>query len=281
MRRQTLGDSSSRSVAVHFWVVKPFDNVGVARSLMDVLSSFGFSHDEIDLGWERNHFVPLPEHEQDFLSKWLHQRDERDIGKHLLLRRTSWPRGTLRATVDATGVLPFDLFYLDCETRFVENPEGQDAFIRLCIALYDLLHPAFGQVDEILTMAKAESPVKLRAGLPGLLWGTFFGPEYVGMFGEKRVRELATSFPVYLEWLSDDGFFLRLAPTLREARSTNLDQLLEGIKTHLGLECFSSGRQGAELGARLESRKARVPSFRFLEARKSRLAGHMNEGDRH
>jgi hypothetical protein len=132
------------------------------------------------------------------------------------------------------------------EEAFFRLQSRTEEFLHLSIAIYDLVHPMYGnihQTRDALEMAtvydprygKTVVPVKLGKGLPGIFWANFFGPPYVELIGE---RKLLSAPGEHVRKLSDGGVLViatrsPLNPSTRANRSKRT-----AVRSHLGEDYF-------------------------------------------
>jgi hypothetical protein len=289
MRKRRFDWENYPRVIVTFWVVKPFDTREVARAFLEILECHGYAPDRIDVGWERNRFVPLQKHMDEYYCNWL-EVQPREIGKSVSLRRTRYPRGSIRCSIDATGRFPFDFLNVDLEASYFRERAHQQRFLQLACDLYDLVNPAYGMLEYSVTRHSKTGIIDLECGLPGIFWGNFLGPEYSAMFGWERLEALGEELPVTIERLSDDGVLILLGGNVLDSGSSEMLARAETVERFLGEEYFSktsppkplpfslvdieAGRVPPEvLREHLlppEPRQGKVPAFRFQELRRQR-----------
>jgi hypothetical protein len=276
-------------VFVTYWVKKPFDRQETASAFLEILERHRYGPDRIDVGWERNRFVPLQEHMDKYYRGWLEVRPKQ-VGKSVSLRRTGRPRGGMNVLVSADGGLPFDLLTVEVEEEHFGEEAHQQRFVQMARELYDLLSPAYGMLEYSVTDSRKTGPIGLRRGLPGVFWGNFLGPEYSEMLGWGKLEGLGRELPVEVERLADGGVLIVLGGSVLDSGSAEMLALAEAVEGYLGQEYFSKTRpcgtvpfSFADIEAgrvpREELRKVLmppeppqgvVPAFRYEELRRER-----------
>jgi hypothetical protein len=140
----------------------------------------------------------------------------------------------------------FNNMAISVEERYFESPEHVAAFLDLSLALYDLMHPAYGYIHDIEDKLETRTvmdpkygktviPTKLTKGLPGIYWANLLGPEYVAMLGRKQLL----SAPCFrLEELPDGGMLLLTSPSPLGLLSRDNLQARHKLRQYLGEDLF-------------------------------------------
>jgi hypothetical protein len=75
----------------------------------------------------------------------------------------------------------------------------------------------------------------LQTGVPGVYWGTYFGPFYVDWFGRERFETLPC---VEKRELPTGGIFFTTAPTPFQWDKAETRAMQRGVMEHLGADAF-------------------------------------------
>jgi hypothetical protein len=155
----------------------------------------------------------------------------------------------------------FNTMNISVEDRYFDPPDQTIQFLDLCLAFYDLLHPAYGLVHSTKDKLKSRTvldsqygetilPTNLSKGLPGIYWANFLGPEYVRMFGKQR---LISSPNFHLQELHDDGILIVTSQTPLNPSSRDSRLARSELREFLGEDAFYPS----------QAISTRVPEFRF------------------
>jgi hypothetical protein len=131
-------------------------------------------------------------------------------------------------------------FWLSDE--YFHFPSNTQRFLYFSDAIYELLSPAYGYIHptrDVLSMSTIQDPrygrtlvpVNLKKGLPGVYWGNYFGPKYVGLIGKPTLMKTSV---VGKTELSDGGVLLVTTSTPLEPKHTIQTQ----VKSEIGDEYF-------------------------------------------
>ncbi len=240
------------------------------REMMKTLFSHGdpYIPDKVALG--RTHgFRAMPftaNRIDEFVGKWEEERPEaiwifsKDRPIQLSLSVGGTPGG-------------FNLFDLTVESDYFKDIRKASEMIVIGKELYDLLHPAYGNILSLEMIEKVDSPLgkvtpgtNIRRALPDVFWVNFFGPEYVEMFG----GETMFSSPCLTESLHDGGALLMLSSSPLDFLSNPAAFRIrrQQVKVHLGTDAFDTGDP---------MYRGKVPKFRYLEERARTLARPLSE----
>jgi hypothetical protein len=165
--------------------------------------------------------------------------------------------------------LSFNFVDINVEREYLESWKRITEFLELLKVFYNIIKPAYGYARIEETVRRHQHPlgririgIDLERALPDIYWANFLGPEYVEMFGSKKI----SSAPCYsIERLQDGGALLLLSASPLDYLDDpdGFEKRREELKTYLGLEAFDTGDL---------SYRGRVPKFRYLEERKRALA---------
>jgi len=150
---------------------------------------------------------------------------------------------------------------------YVQNNRDWDSLVEAAMRLYSLIEPAYGLVHDDHRLSKSlevQGPlgsvshgiVWPHQGLPGVYWATFFGPEYVTMFGRERLLGLDDRGHVdRIEELDDGGLLLVLSESPLDHEINAKRQ--KATRSYLGEEYFTNG-----IG---EPPAKKIPRLRFFD----------------
>ena len=147
------------------------------------------------------------------------------------------------------------------DRQYFDNHGHLTEFLGIMKDFYSLLRPSYGDVhttEMVKTVGgnRGESSlgINLERALPDIYWANFLGPEYVDMFGRRKLE----SAPCYrVENLSDGGILLLLTPSPfdYDKDPEGVQKLRLNLKKHLGVEAFDIGDWHY---------KGKTPQFDFL-----------------
>jgi len=104
-------------------------------------------------------------------------------------------------------------------------------YLAIAKRIYEITNSAFGYIQS-RDLIEYES---LERCLQGPYWANFYGPEYVEMFGKKKVETM----PCYkLEWLPDGGALVLLCENPFDFDTEENRKKAKAIKKHLGRRYF-------------------------------------------
>jgi hypothetical protein len=225
------------------------------RAVLEIITSSSDYTPESIAGGENKveHQRFIPESTRALSEKWERVRGLWDLKGN---------RPYFLVTIVKSSAL-FEPLMIHVERDFLNMPEKLNEFVIMLKKLYDVIHPAYGNViaEESKNQYDSSSGrkqsigINLKRALPDIYWGNFLGPEYVQMFGLDRIL----SAPVHsVERLSDGGAFLKLSESPFDYTSDirRLEKRKQEVKKYLGIEAFDTGDV---------TYKGRVPTFRFLE----------------
>lgn len=158
--------------------------------------------------------------------------------------------------VRAPGAYPFSQSRYDIESGYVIDAANREAWLQFCwplLAVHDAWFATICLNEEwlnhnFLTLRKRRLPdfpdgyradqavgTELHNGIPGVYWGTYFGPFYVDWFGRSKFDALP-----YLEKreLPTGGIFFTSAPTPYDWQTPETQRRQQAIKEHLGADAF-------------------------------------------
>ena len=150
--------------------------------------------------------------------------------------------------VSATSFVMFDHLGLSVDSRWFTIAEHVDRFVGLARDLCGIIRPNSGYVqnwrservlgeitDEYGNLVGYSAP-KVKWALKGIFWGNFFGPEYVEMFGRKKMM----TAPCYkIEELQDGGVLLLLSKSPLEASEPEYLARKNELYAYLGQDAFT------------------------------------------
>jgi hypothetical protein len=156
----------------------------------------------------------------------------------------------------------FNLFKLWVEEEYFESESRVDCFLSLSVAIYGLLRPAYGKIHQTRDAIESATvqdprygntvvPIDLRKGLPGIYWANFFGPEYVELFGRRKLLAAACERVVDLP---DGGLLLVTVPSPLDPWQAGSRTRQRVIRKYLGEDFFHHWGQSAP---------GKVPRFRY------------------
>jgi hypothetical protein len=172
--------------------------------------------------------------------------------------RTRWPRCSYRVAWARLPHRAFEISWYIVEEDFIRAPDQLAEWLEFAFGLLRL-HQAWyarlaldmeGLQKNFLTWRRqhprAKDPqkgvegargvgIELERGIPGVYWGTYFGPFYVDWFGRERFETLPC---VAKRWLDTGGIFFTTAPTPFEWDTPQARQRQQAIKEQLGAEAF-------------------------------------------
>jgi hypothetical protein len=139
-------------------------------------------------------------------------------------------------------------FFLTIELDFLQSKEeAWTKFWKLTKDLYLWSHAVVGAIHDA---EESSQILHLPNCLPNPLWGNFYGPEYVDMFGHQRVLHAPCHS---IELLPDGGVFLTLSRDISRAQRIRLKSEIRQLKEYLGPDAFDCDT------------KEGIPHFRFRE----------------
>lgn len=276
-------------VLLTFWVVKPFDTQQVAQSFLEILENHGYAPDRLSTVWTKDRWINLQRHIDEYYHGWL-EVPLREVSKIVMLRRLCHPRGTMRASTDATGNRLFDFLNVVLEADHFREGPGQQRFLQMAKDLYALVNPAYGMLEDRNTSISRTGTIDLERGLPGIFWGNFLGPEYTEMLGWEKLEALGRELPITVERLSDDGVLIVLGGNVLDSGTPEMLARAEAVEQFLGEEHFSktsppqplpfsmadalAGKVPPEVLRKHllppKPKQGKVPEFRFRELRLKR-----------
>jgi len=276
-------------VILTFWVVKPFDTREVAQTFLGILEHHGYAPDRLSTVWTKDRWVKLQQNMDEYYRGWLERRPKA-VSKHVMLRRTCYPRGTMNVDISADGRFPFDFLDVVLEADYFREGPGQQRFLQMAKDLYTLVNPAYGMLEDRDTSISRTGIIDLERGLPGIFWGNFLGPEYTAMLGWEKLEALGRELPVTVERLPDDGVLIVLGGNVLDSGTPEMLARAEAVEQFLGEEYFSktsppkplpfsmtdalAGKVPPEVLRKYlmppKPRQGKVPEFRFRELRQKR-----------
>ena len=183
------------------------------------------------------------------------QADPERVFSLVLFARTQAPRCSYEVRWDRLPHIAFSASFYRVEQEFVRDPAGLEEWLAFTFGLLRL-HAAWyasfelpeeGAAKHVLTWRvqhprvpggverRGAAGVFLEKGIPGIYWGTYFGPFYVDWFGRERFETLPC---VAKRWLDTGGIFFTTAPTPFEWDTPQARQRQQAIKEQLGAEAF-------------------------------------------
>jgi hypothetical protein len=212
--------------------------------ILRVLLSHGgiYSPQKVDIGSNKARRVfPFDENQ---IEKWFLEWKKSGPVAACILKRTSPVQVLVILGKSPLHFQPISLMvgrqYFDDNSRLLE-------FLSIMKELYSLLHPSYGEVNttgmiKVVRDNRGASSlgINLERALPDIYWANFLGPEYVEMFGRKKLE----SAPWYrIEPLSDGGILLLLTPSPfdYDKDPERFEELRLKVKEHLGADAFDSG----------------------------------------
>lgn len=268
----------SSNVLLDLTTERPYVSAGFLTCYPDYAESFDLllrvliSHSPtykpqfVELGRTDN-YVTVPfdsDHVDELFTKWKVQSEDRPGW----IFQTREPFQVSTLITRPISFLNFSQLSLTIEREYFTAPERVSEFLEVLRRFYEILHPAYGDVylDEMImsydhSLGKVKIGTNIERALPDIYWANFLGPEYVEMFGEKKVF----SSPCYsVERLLDKGALLLVSPSPldRLGDPKEFEKSRERLKEYLGKEAFDTGQPGYQ---------GKLPKFRYLsEKRKSR-----------
>jgi len=162
--------------------------------------------------------------------------------------------------------LPFESIGINVEKDYFNSPDKLLHLLAILQDLYALTKPSYGYVETQEMIRRFDSQggkvtmgINLERALPDIYWANFLGPEYVEMFGRKKLE----SAPCYrVETLSDGGILLLLTPSPfdYDKDPDGFERLRLSVKEHLGVEAFDIGDWHF---------KGKTPAFDFSDKEKT------------
>ncbi|MEJ2560456.1 MAG: hypothetical protein P8186_30390 [Anaerolineae bacterium] len=140
-------------------------------------------------------------------------------------------------------------YWLIVDLDFLQSGvEAQAQFWKLTKDLYLWSHAVFGAIHD--AEESLQQTLRLPDCLSDPLWGNFYGPEYVDMFGRQGVLHAPCHS---IELLPDGGVFLTLSGDISRAQRIRLKSEIRQLKEYLGPDAFDCDT------------KEGIPHFRFRE----------------
>jgi hypothetical protein len=166
------------------------------------------------------------------------------------------------------SVRPFGTVSLDVDRGYLSDSSKLDQYLTVVKRLYFGLGASYGFVNTHEMGQHFDKQGKeygiaidLRRALPDIYWANLFGPEYVEMFGERKIM----SAPGHrVEKLPDGGVLLTLtsSPFDFDTDRERFENRRVQLKQHLGIEAFDPSDWNPFETADW-THHGRTPNFRF------------------
>jgi len=197
--------------------------------------------------------------------------------------------------------IPFSTPFYHVDAEYMKNPARLTAWLDFCWPLLGLHDAWFAAIclrrewedHNCLVYKQRELPnwpdgyvmrqggigATLEEGIPGVYWGTYFGPFYVDWFGREKFETLPC---VEKQELPTGGIFFTTAPTPFDWDKPETRAMQRAVMDHLGADAFFDMQalraKMAEIGEPFPESfdplklipPHRVPEFPFAEEMKMR-----------
>jgi hypothetical protein len=151
---------------------------------------------------------------------------------------------------------PFSKPFYHVEGEYIEDTSHLELWLRFCWPLLGFHDAWFAVVcldgewedHNVLTYKKWRLPdwpdgykvqhgagTELQKGVPGIYWGTYFGPFYVDWFGKEKLEALPC---VEKQELPTGGIFFTTAPTPFDWDKPETRAMQRSVMDHLGADAF-------------------------------------------
>jgi len=211
----------------------------------------------------RNLVIPFERGQiKSLFSEW----ESATVGTSWSLTRKQYPQ--VEFTYVKDWGRPFNSFSIAIESSYLNETSSLGQLLNVLKELYQLLHASYGFVKTQEMGAhynkrgkEFSAGIDLKRGLPDIYWANFFGPEYVRMFGDDRIK----STPAYkIEDLRDSGVLLLLTSSVFDFDNDKeaFERLRLQAKQHLGIEAFDP-RDWNPFETPDWRPQGRTPNFRF------------------
>jgi hypothetical protein len=168
---------------------------------------------------------------QDKSGLFLYSSRSVDRGLHWFIRTTGWMER-----------IPFIAMFLK-EAHVRKYSCDAEQIAGLARDVYLFSGAVHGYIMRKLLPITSSFYPYIDHSIPNVHWLDFFGPPYVEMLGEEKLR----TAPCHkIEELQDGGFMLMLTPTPVEAYSREGRMKAEAVKRHLGEEYFYHPEDGGD-----------------------------------
>jgi hypothetical protein len=184
---------------------------------------------------------------------------ETDLNKssgEISLERRKRPEVSCRIEWIRGAHTPFSKPFYYIEEEYTEDVGHLEAWLAFCWPLLGFHDAWFAAVcldrewedHNVLTYQKRRLPdwpdgykvqhgvgTELQKGVPGVYWGTYFGPYYVDWFGRERFDTLPC---VDKQELPTGGIFFTTAPTPFDWSEPETQAMQRSVMDHLGADAF-------------------------------------------
>lgn len=161
--------------------------------------------------------------------------------------RIEWIRGPFT---------PFSKPFYHIDGEYIQEPNHLDAWLDFCWPLLGFHDAWFSAIclrrewedHNVLVYKKWRLPdwpdgykvqhgtgTELQKGVPGVYWGTYFGPFYVDWFGREKFETLPC---VEKQELPTGGIFFTTAPTPFDWNKPETRAMQRSVMDHLGADAF-------------------------------------------
>ncbi len=245
----------------------------------------------------RNHFKGenLDRILRQLINPWDQESDQSVSSGDIWLNRRKRPKIDGNITWIRSPHRPFASSFLHVDSKYMISPANLSDWCEFCLPLFLHLNAWFAAIclrrewedRHDLTYRKQRLPDwsdgyivegsvgnALENGVPGIYWGTYFGPFYVDWFGREKFETLPY---VKKEELSTGGIFFTTAETPFDWDKPDTRVRQRAVMKHLGLDAFFDREalraKMTEIGEpfpddfdpRTLVPKHRVPEFPFLD----------------
>lgn len=178
-----------QSINLVFFTSRNLQETEIARQILQLLFRYGakFAPEKFDNG---KRWIPFEATSvESLISHWARSHN-------CLMRRNREFKSELAVSMQymSSG---FNSISLWVEQSYFYAPLSVEDFLRMSIALYDLISPIYGsihQTGDAIKMATVQDkkygqtivPINLTKGLPNIYWANFLGPKYVELMGKSK-----------------------------------------------------------------------------------------------